>query len=82
MSLRSSWKLAVVVVGASLVGGCAPTRIAFVPLWSHTLRVGADQDTDVVWLVKATGEGNEYKETVYRCYNSTQGPACAPARVP
>jgi len=74
--------LGVGLIAAIATSGCAPATVAFVPLGSHTLRVSADQDADVVWLVKSEGNGNEYKETVYRCHNDASGPICAPAKVP
>jgi len=77
--MTNRWMLIAI---AMLAAGCLPARVAFVPLGSHTLRAGPDNDTDIVWLVKAQGDGNDYKETVYRCYNSAQGPVCVAAKVP
>ncbi len=74
-----------VLMGGSVVGsfatGCAPPSVGFAALGSHTLRVAADQDADVVWVLKAEGDGNTVKQTVLRCTNTPQGPVCSPAKV-
>jgi hypothetical protein len=65
----------------TVVTGCAPPSVGFAALGSHTLRVAADQDADVVWVLKAEGDMNTAKQTVLRCTNTPQGPVCTPARV-
>jgi hypothetical protein len=70
----------VAIVASSALTGCAPRVVGYSPLASQTLRVGADQDSDIVWLLRIQGDGSQTTETVLRCYNSQQGPVCVPAR--
>jgi hypothetical protein len=79
--IRTSLLGAIVAAALGSVG-CAPPTAAFVPLGSHTLRVAPDKDADVVWLIKAERDGQDYKETVMRCHSSDQGPVCQAAKVP
>ena len=75
--------VAAMVVAAGLgLSGCAPAHVGFVPLASHTLKVSAEQEADVVWIIRVDSDGGGLgKETVLRCNNSDQGPTCRPARV-
>jgi len=72
--------LAITTVGSLSLGGCAHV-VGFEPLASQTLRAGAEQDADVVWLLRLEGDSSQARETVLRCYNSAQGPVCVPARL-
>ena len=77
------WLLAT-SLGLCTTSGCATQTVGFLPIASHTLRVAADQEVDVVWLVKDEGKvgAPERKQTVLRCHNTDQGPVCDPARSP
>jgi hypothetical protein len=59
-------------MGLALVSaiGCAPTMHA--ALSTHTVQVGPEQSTDVVWIEDSHG-------TVYRC-TGANGPSCQPAQ--
>lgn len=69
-------------LAALAAAGCTPPTAAFAPLGSHTLRVAPDKDADVVWLIKAERDGQNYKETVMRCHDAEGGPVCQVAKVP
>jgi hypothetical protein len=72
--------LAALVMGGV---GCTATRVGFSPIGALTLQVTAEQEADVVWLVRAQGQaGGNYVETVLRCHNTEQGPLCVQAKVP
>ncbi len=66
-------------VGFGCVG---PKLVSFSPLASHSLRVGPEQEADVVWILKRETAGNDAREQVLRCRNSDKGPLCEPAEVP
>jgi hypothetical protein len=79
---RFNWmSMGIVVVACAALGGCAPPRVGFGSLASHTLRVSADQEADIVWVIKVDVDGNDVKETILRCSNGTAGPVCSPAKV-
>lgn len=59
------------VLGSLLVMLPSCTTIP-VPVSSHALQVGQNQETDVVWFVRGTH--------VYRCFTTQQGPVCMRAR--
>ena len=73
-------KLVPIVVFAICVPGCVEVVPAYSPVASHTLKVAAEQEADVVWVQRLDVE----RETVslYRCHNSPQGPQCVPAKAP
>jgi hypothetical protein len=79
---RSMRPLMLLAVAAVAGTGCAQPTAAFAPLGSHTLRVAPDKDADVVWLIKAERDGQNYKETVMRCHDAQGGPVCQVAKVP
>jgi hypothetical protein len=75
---RAGWALlSTLAMGGT---GCATSR-GFEPIGALTLRVAPDQETDVVWVIKAEGSGSSVTETVLRCNNTAQGPVCVPAKV-
>jgi hypothetical protein len=72
-----SVKIIVLAIG---LGGCVEVVPAYSPIASHTLKVTAEQEADVIWVQRL----DVARETVslYRCHNSPQGPQCIPAKAP
>lgn len=62
--------LIIALVLLPIIAGC---RVAPYALSNHTLAVGPNQQTDVVWVVR---DGR----VVMRCFTDAQGPICMPAR--
>ena len=57
------------LVGTSAMA-CAPR---YLPLASHTVAAGENQEADVVWVT-------EEQQVVKRCANSQEGPVCVTAQ--
>jgi hypothetical protein len=70
-STTKLWSVALVLWAALATAGC----VSISALSSHTLQVGPDRQTDVVWIV-------DRGRTVYRCTNEAGGPVCTRVRVP
>jgi hypothetical protein len=72
---------AALAVFFSTLVGCNPVLVpAYDPVGSHTLKVGAEQDADVVWVQKLNVE--QKRSQLFRCHNSPQGPQCVEAKTP
>ena len=60
--------------------GCASYIPAYDPVGSHTLRVTAEQEADVVWVQKLDVAAK--RSVLFRCHNSPSGPQCVEAKTP
>jgi len=72
--------LLIAIALASTVTGCVPVVYPYAPVGSHTLKVAADQEADVVWVQKVAAD--ETRTQLFRCHNSPQGPKCVEAKAP
>jgi hypothetical protein len=67
---------------AAGAAGCATQRVGFEPIGALSLRVAAEQEADVVWILKSeTKGGSDVVQTVLRCHNAEPAPICIAARV-
>ena len=63
-------KYALLLLLATSAMACAPR---YLPLASHTIVTGENQEADVVWIT-------EEQLLVKRCTNTPQGPVCVTAK--
>ena len=68
------------VIGSTAIASTACVSVvpAYDPVGAHTLKVGAEQEADVVWVQKL--DEKEKRVQLYRCHNSPQGPQCVEAK--
>lgn len=63
---------------ALLLGGCVSVVPAYEPVGSHTLKVSADQEADVVWVQRLDADLSKVR--LFRCHNAPTGPTCIEAK--
>jgi hypothetical protein len=69
------------VIALALAGptACAPAVVSnYASVSTHTLKVAADKDTDVVWVQQY--KGGDF--ALMRCYNAAGGPTCVRVKTP
>lgn len=61
------------------LSACAPPVVSnYASVSTHTLKVAADKDTDVVWVQQY--KGGDF--ALMRCYNAEGGPTCVRVKTP
>jgi len=75
-NIMSKMRISMVAIAAvCALSGCAPAF--YLPLSSHTLDRGENEQVDVLWITDL----HAHPGAIYRCEETPQGPVCQTAQV-